>query len=333
MMGTQSMEIYLDMGKANAFQDPFVLKAMDELEQKFVNDYAPVLRATSMVGVAKNAFKTLNGGDESFYRIPDERGLLSQTLFLFNNAAPEDRARLVSDNYDRAHITVRMLNAGSYEYIGVFDDMREDIYAMLDTLKTQYPDAKVDITGMLALMMQGAQYLTHAQLQSFSLALVFISIILLVVFGSARAGAIAIIPNLIPAVMAFGLLGLFGMPLDFTAMMIAPVIIGIAVDDTVHFVTRYRLEVSKDDDIKRALATTIKETGQAIIFTAVILGLGFGIMGLSGSEGTANIGRMGGIAILMGLLNDLFLLPAMILIFKLKFKQQGSQTTHVSAHT
>lgn len=326
MMGTQSMEIYLDMGKMNAFQDPFVLKAMDELQQKFIRDYEPVVRATSMVGVAKNAFKTLNGGDESFYRIPDEPGLLSQTLFLFNNAAPEDRARLVSDNYDRAHITVRMLNAGSYEYINVFDDMRKDIYNMLETLKTRYPDAKVDITGMLALMMQGAQYLTHAQLQSFSLALVFISVILLIVFGSIRAGTIAIIPNLIPAVMAFGLLGLFGMPLDFTAMMIAPVIIGIAVDDTVHFVTRYRLEVSIDGDIKRALATTIKETGQAIVFTAIILGLGFGIMGLSGSEGTANIGRLGGLAILMGLLNDLFLLPAMILIFKLKFNQQGSQT-------
>lgn len=325
MMGTQSMEIYLDMGKMNAFQDPFVLKEMDKLQQHFINNYPEVVvRATSMVGVAKNAFKTLNGGNEAFYVIPDQPGLLSQTLFLFNNAAPEDRARLVSDNYDRAHITVRMLNAGSHEYIGTFNAMRQDIQNMLATLKTQYPDAKVDITGMLALMMQGADYLTHAQLESFSLALVFISIILLIVFGSMRAGAIAIIPNLIPAMLAFGLLGLLDMPLDFTAMMIAPVIIGIAVDDTVHFVTRYRLEVTKDGDIKRALTTTISETGQAIVFTALILGLGFGIMGLSGSEGTANIGRLGGLAILMGLLNDLFLLPAMILLFKLKFKNKGS---------
>lgn len=331
MMGTQSIEIYMDMGQENAFHDPFVLKQIEQLQQQLEKDYGHlVVRTTSLVDIVKHAYKTLNQGREEMYVIPETQQLVSQTLFLFNNANPSVRARQVSDNYDRARIGVRLHNTGSYEYAELFERMRKDIKTVEAKLQQKYPDASISITGMLALMMHGADYLSQAQLESFALALVFISVILLVVFGSLRAGSIAIIPNLIPAMLAFGLLGLFGIPLDFNTIMIAPVIIGIAVDDTVHFISRYRQEILIDGDIKRALHTTITEGGMAIVFTTLILGLGFGIMAFSESAGTSNVGTFGSLAIMAGMLNDLFLLPAMILIFKPKFGFKSSESKQPS---
>ncbi|NQZ10747.1 MAG: MMPL family transporter, partial [Algicola sp.] len=323
MMGTQSLEIYLDLGEENAFQDPFVLNILDKLQQDIEHKYGDlVVRTTSLAEVVKDTYQTLNEGRADMYIIPASQKLVSQTLFMFNNSNPEFRAKVVSDNYNKSHISIRFHNATSSEYVKVFAKLQADADAAVAELSTRYPNTKVSITGMLTLMMQGIEYLTHAQLESFALALVFISIILLVVFGSLRAGSIAIIPNLIPATLAFGLLGLFDIPLDFNTMMIAPVVIGIAVDDTVHFITRYRTEVLIDSDIKRALRTTIKEGGHAIVFTALILGLGFGVFALSSSVGTSNVGTFGSLAIFAGLLNDLFLLPALILIFQVKFDKQ-----------
>jgi uncharacterized protein len=321
MMGAQSMEIYLDLGQENAFHDPFVLNTVEQLQKTIERKYGHmVVKTTSLVDTVKQSYKALNGDRAEMSIIPATRGAVSQTLFLFNQSNPDDRRKLVSDNFDKSHISVRLYNAGSYEYAKTWDAVRQDIAQSVDKLKQKYPHARVSITGVLALLMEGADYLTHSELQSFGLALVLISIILLVLFGSMKAGAIALIPNLIPAILGYGILGLLGTPLDITTMMIAPIIIGIAVDDTVHFITRYRIEVVEHGDIRKALQTTITDTGQSIVFTTLILGLGFGIMGFASSAGMANLGRIGALAILVGLLNDLFLLPAMILVFKLKFR-------------
>jgi uncharacterized protein len=320
MMGAQSMEIYLDLGKENALHDPAVLQTIDKLQEKIESKYSTlVVRTTSLVDTVKHSYRTLNGGRQEMYVIPETRDAVSQTLFLFNQSNPDDRRKFVSDNYDKSRISVRLYNAGSYEYAKSWREMGQDIEGALAEIRKEYPEAQVSITGALALMMQGADYLTTSQVENFGLALILISVILLVLFGSIKGGLIALIPNLIPAILAYGALGLLDMPLDVTTIMIAPIIIGIAVDDTVHFLTRYRNEVSIDGDIRRALRVTINDTGQAVVFTTLVLGLGFGIMGFASDASVSNLGIFGAMALLMGLLNDLFLLPAMILFFKLTF--------------
>lgn len=323
MMGAQSMEIFIDLGQENAFLDPAVLHEIEKLQDKIERDHPElVVRTTSLVETVKKSYKTLNADREDRYVIPANRDAVSQTLFLFNQSNPDDRRKLVSDNYDKSHISVRLYNHGSYEYIQAWGEMQADIDRTVQTLRRTYPDAKVSITGSLALMMQGADYLSRSELQSFALALVLVSVIFLLIFGTVKAGLIALVPNLIPAMLGFGGLGLMGIPMDITTMMIAPVIIGIAVDDTVHFITRYRFEVERDGDIERALRDTISGAGQPVVFATLILGLGFGIMGLSSNAGTANLGIFGFLAIAIGLLNDLFLLPALILTFKLRFARK-----------
>jgi predicted RND superfamily exporter protein len=330
MAGGQNMEIYLELGVENAFQDPFVLHAMDNLQDTLEKKYGDlVVQTTSLVDTVKDSYRTLNDGRQDMYVIPDNQNAVSQTLFLFNQSNPTDRARLVSDNYDRSHISVRLYNKGSYEYTAAWNSMRRDFDSFLAGVKQKYPDAKVSVTGILPLMMQGADYLTSNELASFGLAIILVSVMLLLLFGSLKTGAIALIPNLIPAMLAYGALGLLGIPLDVTSMMIAPVIIGIAVDDTVHFVTRYRTEIVVDGNIRRALEATIAHAGQSVVFTSLILGLGFGIMALASYPSTSTMGTFGALAIFVGLLCDLFLLPAMILVFKLKSQPAGLSKTAV----
>lgn len=320
MMGAYSMVVFLDLGKENAFKDPEVLKSLDELQRKFEEKYKKyVVMTSSLADVAKDAYKKLNEGNEEKFVIPDDPQVLSQTLFMFNGASPEDRKRLVGDNYQKANIKISLHNYGSYEYSKVFDSMQNDIAELVAELKKDYTETTASITGIFALAMQTSDYLTKNEVQSFGIAFVAICIILLIVFGSAKVGASAMFPNLLPAIMTFGLLGILGVPLDFYTMMLAPIIIGISVDDTVTFLTQYRHEVIKDGNIKRALRFTMKEAGQALLFTSLILGLGFGIMSVAAAAGTHNMGRFGFLAIMVGLFCDLFFLPALILVFKLDF--------------
>lgn len=323
MMGAYAMVLYLDFKEDFALQDPDVLKAMDELQKKFETKYKKyVVTTNSIAYVAKDANRKLNGNAPEYDRIPETRETLSQTLFLFNNANPSERQRLVDDSYSKANIKISLHSYGSYEYYKVFQQMRADIDGMMAKLKTKYPKTEVSITGIFALAMQVSQYLTENETITFGIALIAVSVILLLVFGSFKVGMIALIPNLIPALLTLGLLGITGVPLDFYTMMLAPIIIGISIDDTVHFISHYQHELEKDHDVNAALRRTMSAAAPGVVFTALILGLGFGIMTIASAAGTSNMGKFGALAIFMGLLNDLFLLPALLLTFKPKFKKE-----------
>ncbi|WP_024769845.1 efflux RND transporter permease subunit [Aquimarina macrocephali] len=324
MMGSLNMEIYLDLSKTNAFENPFVLNTIDELQRKLETKYSDVVvRTSSLVEVVKKANKTLNEEKEEMYIIPDNQNALSQTLFLFNLANPEDRRKQVSDNYSKSHISVQLYNVGSLKYLNIYDGMQKDIDEAVGALKQYYPDTRVSITGALPMNMRFVQVIVSNGLQDIIMVLIAVTIVLIFVFGSIQGGLIAIIPNLIPSMLTLGLLGLTGRSVDIDILLLLPVVVGISVDDTVHFISHYRDKLVADGDIKKALYHTIKEVGQAVTFTSLILGLGFGILSFSAMEGTANVGKFGSIAIFSALMCDLFLLPALILVFKPKFQKKG----------
>jgi hypothetical protein len=152
--------------------------------------------------------------------------------------------------------------------------------------------------------------------------MVIISGLLVLTLGSVQAGLMSIIPNMIPATLAFGLMGLLDIPLDTDTLMIAPLIIGIAVDDTIHFITHYRMALAKHSDMRMALVNTIKEVGQAVTFTSLVLGCGFFMLSFSNYLGLAKVGAFGSLAIFVALLCDLLFFPALIMVIKPKFGQQ-----------
>ena len=314
-------------------KDPLVLKAMEKLQRDIEQKYQHlVARTFSLADVVKDTYKALNEDRDEMYIIPDNPRILSQSLFMFNNANPEDRRRLVSDNYSKSHISVQLYNAGSFEYNGFFNQVKADIDQAFVTVIQQYPSSEITITGGLALLMQLADYISWSQVRSLGMVIAIISILLIFIFGTFRIGIMSIVPNLTPATLTFGLLGLFDIPLDSDTIIIAPVIIGIAVDDTIHFITHYRGEILKTPSIYKALVNTVKEVGQAITFTTLILGFGFFIMAFSTNTSLVKVGIFGSLAIFVALLCDLFLIPALILIFKMRFANQQETGVIVTTH-
>ncbi|WP_116811139.1 efflux RND transporter permease subunit [Steroidobacter cummioxidans] len=320
MAGSARVSLYVDLGKDSGFQDPAVLRVVEAMQRKLETDYKKyVVTTASIVDIVKDANQKQNEGRPEMYKIPDSHQELSQTLFMFNTADPEEREKVVSENYRKANITVTLRTFGSNEYTDVFAAMKQDVNDALSVIKKTYPDATVSITGLFSMGLQAADYLMTNELQSFGLSLLVISLILLVIFNSFKAGLISLLPNLIPSFLVLGILGLLDVPIDFYTMMLAPIVVGIAVDDTIHFVSQYRAEVLRDGDIRRAVRDTVKECGQGIFFSSLVLGLGFGIMAIASSPGVANLGKLGFLSIFSGLLCELFLTPALIMVFKLTF--------------
>ena len=323
MMGTGSMEVMIKMGQSDALTDPEVLKAIEALQTTLETKYGDyVLRTYSLADLVKDTNRIMFDDRPELAIIPDDQQAVNQLLFLFNNANPKDRSALVSDDYSQTHISVGLKNVGSYEYSLFFDDMKKDIDDAFGGLEVKYPELNANVTGTMAMIMRLSDQLSVQQFKSLAFALLIISAIMVVTLGSVQAGLLSIIPNLIPATLTFGIMGWFGVPLDTDTLMIAPVIIGIAVDDTIHFITHYRMAMVEHRDMNRALKSAISEVGQAVTFTTLILGCGFFMLTFSDYLGLAKMGGFGALAIFVALLCDLLLLPALIMIFKPRFGQK-----------
>ena len=322
MMGTGNMVIVVDTARSDGIMDPAVLSSMDRLQNRIEDRYSDyIIRTNSLADLVKDTHAIMQSSEE-YRTIPDSQIAVSQLLYLFNSSNPEERRALVSDDFSKSHISVQLRNAGSEEYKDFFDEIQKDINNEFNKLTKTYPELKVQITGSFALMMRLADDISKNQFKSLAIAAVVISLLMMVTLGSLQAGVMSIVPNLIPATLAFGLMGLLGISLDTDTLMIAPLIIGIAVDDTIHFISHYRMSLAQNHNMKIALVETIKEVGQAVTFTTLILGCGFFMLTFSDYLGLAKIGGFGSLAIFVALLCDLLFFPALIMIFKPKFGQK-----------
>lgn len=334
MAGAQNISIMIDTNASDGILHPDMLQSIDQLQGRIIERYPEqVSRTWSLANIVKETNRVMNQDNPEHYRIPDDPILVSQLLYLFNSANPEERRSLVSDDYSRSHITINAYNAGSYQYQAFFNELESEITDAFASLEAVFPELSIEVTGSIPLMMRTMDEIAQSQYRGFLLALAVISVIMILTLGSLQAGLVAMIPNLIPALMTFGLLGLLGMSLDLDTLLIAPVIIGIAVDDTIHFMTHYRVALARTRSMEQALRSTVQRVGKAVMFTTMILGLGFAILSFSDYLGMAKIGFFGSLAIFVALLCDLFLLPAMIMIFKPRFGIKDLDSTFSFART
>ena len=313
MMGGQNLEFMLDFGEVDALKSPKVLTAISEF-QTYIEETYPdfVVKTFSLADFVKDTNQIMHEGNEDFKRIPTNERLTAQLLYLFDNANSKDRRNIVNDNYSQSHISIQLRNKGSYEYTNFFKSVKADLEQKFSPLRNTYPRMELNVTGGLSLMMELIDHISWAQIKSFGFALMIITILMVVSLSSLQAGLISMVPNLLPAFFTFGVMGLLGIPLDTDTLIIAPLIIGIAVDDTIHFIAHYRDAWFELGDVDAALESTIKEVGQAVTFTTLVLAIGFSMLAFSDYLGLAKTGIFGSLAIVVALSSDLLLLPALI---------------------
>jgi hypothetical protein len=179
---------------------------------------------------------------------------------------------------------------------------------------------QITLTGTIHLYNINLKRLVESQIKSFTLAYVLIIGIFFLAFRSIKYGGLSILPNLLPITLIMGIMGWFGIALNNTTVMVASVALGIAVDDTIHFIARFRKECrSKKLTVQEALRKTTLSVGRAIIFTSIINIAGFLILLVLAFQPTREFGLLISCAMFMALIGDLIILPASIAALKQRF--------------
>jgi len=309
MGGSMSIEIMLDTGKKDGVKDPEFLQQVEAL-QNHIDKHPLTRKTTSIIDHLKKMRKAMHENTAEYYSLPKTRSQVSQYLFLYETSGGEEMDKLISFNYDIAHINARTESLGTkeiYEYMNYIKSfVKEDIT----------PSIEVKYTGGMGLVRGISEHIKSSQQISFSMAFVAITIMMILVLRSFKLGLISMVPNVFPVIISLGFIGYLSIPLSIPLMMMSAVIIGVAVDDTIHFFSRYRLEFSRLGGYEQALKATLMTVGRPITFTTITLVVGFSVYTLSNTYSLIHFGLMAGFAFIWALLADFFLAPAMMLLFK-----------------
>ncbi len=242
--------------------------------------------------------------------LPTSRAMAAQELLLAEMTGELPIDRVLSADQARARILMIAKDAGGREYLQVksrLEDKGREVFG--DT------SIHVDVSGDGMLAADGVNQLISDLIHSLGLVFLVIALTMLVLLRDARLALIAVIPNLVPLVFILATLGLMGADLQTSNIVSFTVAVGMAVDDTIHFIVRYKEEIQAGRDRSLAIRRTFQGAGQAIVLTSVLLVLGFSVMGTSDLTSTRDFGILASVTMTAALLGDLFLLPAMLHIF------------------
>ncbi|MCP3678201.1 MAG: MMPL family transporter, partial [Deltaproteobacteria bacterium] len=230
--GALSLEFMLDSGKEEGIKEPEFLKRALEF-QEYVSAQEGSGKANSYINYLMKINQSLHNEDPAYYKIPDTRDMVGQYLLLYSNSGPEeDLSDLMTFDGRYMRISVNFEVAPS----SVTKQRVEIIQQQIDS---RFQDLNITTTGRAALFNKMDVYVLEGLITSFSIAFLIIAICFLVLLRSFRYGLPALIPNLIPILAAGAVMGLFGIYLDFSTLIIAAVTLGIAVDDTIHVMSHY----------------------------------------------------------------------------------------------
>jgi predicted RND superfamily exporter protein len=325
--GTTNVEIIINTGKNDGLKDVTLLTAMDNLAQRAKKERPDfVAKTTSLVNAVKDSNKNLINGKEENYKIPSDNQKLKQVLLMYDSADPESRKLFADDDWEKGRITLQVVNKSSFEYVDFLTQVEGWMKEYLEPVKQSNPELTYYATGGIPIMMRLTGFLTKSQIQSFGLALVIITVIMFLIYGTIRYGFISMLPNIFPILLTVGITGWFKIPLDSDTLLVLPIAIGIAVDDTIHFMTHYRGELFAGHGRLEAIKNTLREVGQAMIFTSIILVTGFLIFLSSIYVPFRNFGLLSAIAISSALFADLLFLPALLTVFGKTTKVKGANT-------
>jgi predicted RND superfamily exporter protein len=307
--GSMALELLVDTGRENGLHDPEVLEAMDRARHTIANlQVGDIIagKSVSLVDIVKEIHQALNEGRPEAYAIPQNQSLVSQELILFENSGSDDLEDVVDSGFSVGRFSVRtpMVDGSQYPPFGdevarIFDEQLGDL-------------AVAKLTGMMVVMGRSFTASIETMSRSYAIALLVITPLMMLLLGSFRLGLIAMIPNLFPIILTLGLMGWTGAPLEMFSLLIGSVALGLAVDDTIHFMHGFRRAYAATGSVDRSVRETLQTTGQALLFTSVVLSFGFLIYVLSDLNNLSRFGVFTAFSIAVAFLADVLLAPALM---------------------
>ncbi|HMT30054.1 MAG TPA: MMPL family transporter, partial [Bacteroidia bacterium] len=308
--GVLPLEISVDTRQPGKALDPLNLQKINRLE-KMLAKYPQFSKPIAVVDGIKFSYQSYRGGDPKYYILPGTLELGEMASYLKGDSANKAQAfrSFLDSTRQVTRISIQMADIGSLKMKELIDEIRPRVDSIFDP--SEYT---TNITGNSLIFLKGNDYLFKNLMESIVLAIFLISIIMFLLFMSFRMISISILPSLIPLLITAGIMGFFNIPLKPSTILIFSIAFGIASDGTIYFLTKYRLELRHNPmSISKAVSLTIRETGVSMIYTAVILFFGFFIFSASSFGGTASLGILISITLLVAMASNLILLPAFLI--------------------
>jgi len=315
--GDMSVMVEFDTGRSDGLKDPTVLNAMLELETFLLDN--GVNKTFSMTMLVRQMNEKLNADDPAFYVIPDSQQMIAQLLILYTFQGGTLGDMAVGD-FSAGTVTgmYKMESSGNVSRLAGL------VHEYLDEHFPEGGGLRVRMIGGTTLMNRIFGQMTRSQLVGLATTIVAVAILVMLLMGSVVAGLIAAIPLILTVTFSMGIMAYTGQPLDIMTLMVSVVAVGIGVDYSIHFISRFRTEYRKDQDAQRSLQATIQTTGRGITYNALTVALGFFILIFASFKGIRTFGWQ--IALTMGIsaLAAITIIPAILVQWQPKFLSRAA---------
>lgn len=304
--GLRGIELVVDSGRAEGIKDPDFLRRLDAYMNKIVED-PNVTRVRSVREIIKKMNQTLHAGDPKEYRIPDSSEAVGQLLFLYTMGLPQGM-----DLNNQYTLDARRLRIKVSWDIATSKESEMKSKELIEIAKDF--NLQVDSGGNAPIYLSMNTKVVETFFSSMAMALVLVSLLLFIVYRDLFISVLSMLPNVVPLIFGGALMELLDKPIDIGTSIVSTVCLGIAVDDTIHFISSYKQYRKQGHDPLNAIAETFLITGNALIVTTLLLVVGFGSFVFAEFVPNRNFGILCSMILAMALITDLVFLPALLLI-------------------
>lgn len=314
--GVMPFEISIDTRKPKGIANAAFIRKVQQLQDTLAL-YPEFSRPLSVAEVVKFARQGFYNGKREHYKVPNnnEFGFIMKYIpDMKGGGMPEIVTQYVDKEMQCTRISVQMANVTTPKIDSISGSLRPAIDKI-------FPKEKYDVvmTGSSMVTLQGTNYLIKNLSYSLVLAFIVIALLMVITFRKFKMVVISLIPNLIPLLFTAGIMGYFGIPLKMSTILVFSIALGISVDNTIHYLARYRLQMKYNNyDIKKSVMAAILETGPSMIYSASILICGFLIFAFSSFGGTKIVGFLVPFTLLIALITNILVLPSLVLTFNRK---------------
>ena len=303
LTGPMAYEIVIDSKEERGIKEPTFLKTVELFYKDFQKSFPDARHLNSLMDTIKRFNKVVNNSDE----IPNNKNLIAQYLLLYSLSLPQGME--INDKLDikeqKLRVTARM------NIVDTSKDLEMINYVSAWWENTPYTASVQGQTAMFAYMQKDV---TNTLIYSLSLAILLVSLVMLLIFKRFKILWVFILPNILPVILVIGLMGWMGITVDIGVAIAGAIIIGVAVDDTIHFLVKYFEARKQGLSIEETFDEVLRYAGKAILFTTIILSISFSLFAFSTFTPNQNFGVVTAFALVVALVIDLLLLPALLSI-------------------
>jgi len=317
--GIMPLEIFVDTKKEKGVMKLSTLKKMEKINEA-IEQFPELSKPVSITNLVKYSKQAYYLGNPKYYQLPTSQEQSYIFAYTKNSNGNTKMLNNFVDSTGRyARITTFMKDIGT-DKMTVIQDRLNAVIAK------EFPSDKFDVhlTGKALVFLKGTNYLINNLIISLSLAILLIALFMAWMFRSYQMILISLIPNMLPLLITAGLMGFFGIPIKPSTILVFSIAFGISVDDTIHFLAKYRQELQANNwRIKKSVYSALRETGVSMFYTSIVLFFGFLVFTVSSFGGTIALGGLVSVTLLFAMVSNLLLLPSLLLSFERKISNKN----------